>query len=202
MPNASTRRLCNKRGNAHGFTLIEVLVVVAISAILLAIGIPSFNATVSRAQARDAAQTLHASLQLARSEAIRRAVPVTVCRTTNPGAVVAALACDNSAVAGFPAGDWASGWIIFAEQPAVGTIGVIDAGDAVIRVQDRLGAGGRRAELLAGGGGAVTFTPLGVLQGGAELQFVANVPQAALGAPQFTQNVMVRLAGQITVTGL
>jgi type IV fimbrial biogenesis protein FimT len=197
----ATRSVSRPISRAGGFTLIEVLIVVAISAILLAVAVPAFNQSIARAQARDAAQTLHATLQLARSEAIRRSVQVSVCRVTNSGA--GRPPCDNTATADVPAGDWASGWVVFAEEAPGGAVGVLDAADDIVLVQQPLaGAGGTRAELVHPATlGLITFSPVGVITGGATVSFAIAFPQAALGAPQRQHQVVANLAGQIRVTG-
>ena len=55
-----------------GFTLIELVIVVAISGVLLALGLPSFNVWTQNAQIRTAASAVQNGLQLARGEAVRR----------------------------------------------------------------------------------------------------------------------------------
>lgn len=70
---------CRRRRSAsQGFTLIELMVTVAILGIVLALGVPSFVGTL--AQNRMATQTneLVASLNLARMEAVRRSQSVTL----------------------------------------------------------------------------------------------------------------------------
>jgi len=57
---------------SRGVTLIEMIVVVAILAILVAIAAPSFTIMLANAQIRTAAQAIHDGLQLARVEAIRQ----------------------------------------------------------------------------------------------------------------------------------
>lgn len=61
-----------------GFTLLELMVTVAIAAILMGVAIPSFNATIRSNRLTTYTNDLVTALNLARSEAIRRGVPVTV----------------------------------------------------------------------------------------------------------------------------
>lgn len=53
----SPRRLCNRR-SSHGFTLIEVMVVVAVIAILAAIAVPSYQEFVRKARRADGKEAL------------------------------------------------------------------------------------------------------------------------------------------------
>ena len=56
----------------HGFTAIELMVVVAIVAVLAALAGPSFTPLIERWRVRDAAESLTSTLYYARSEAIKR----------------------------------------------------------------------------------------------------------------------------------
>ena len=82
----------------RGLTLMELMVTVAIMAILLVLAVPSFNAFLARGRLSGAAEGLALDLQLAKSEAVRRSADVTI--SFSPvgawcyGAVVSITACD------------------------------------------------------------------------------------------------------------
>lgn len=56
----------------RGFSMMELMVSVAILAIVLAIGIPSFSTWISNTQVRSTAESLVAAIQLTRGEAVRQ----------------------------------------------------------------------------------------------------------------------------------
>lgn len=71
---------------ATGFTLIELMIGIAILAIALALGIPSFAEWIQNSQIRTAGESISAGLQAARNEAIRRNTPIEFTLTGNGGA--------------------------------------------------------------------------------------------------------------------
>jgi type IV fimbrial biogenesis protein FimT len=62
----------NPAGPARGFTLIEIVVVVAIVGILVGLGASSYSAWIANSRIRTAAETLASGLSAARNEAIKR----------------------------------------------------------------------------------------------------------------------------------
>ncbi len=56
----------------HGFTIIELMVVVAIMAVLAALAAPSFTPLIERWRVRQAAEALQSTVYFARSEALKR----------------------------------------------------------------------------------------------------------------------------------
>lgn len=81
-----------------GFSLIELMVAVAVVALLAAVAAPAMVTLMNSNRLSSTAGELTAALQLARSEAIRRSAPVTVCGSAD------GIACANDT-------DWA-GWIV------------------------------------------------------------------------------------------
>lgn len=61
---------------ARGFSLIEMLIAIAMLGILLTVGLPSYANWLQNAHVRTAAESIRDGLQLARAEAVRRNAPV------------------------------------------------------------------------------------------------------------------------------
>lgn len=108
---------------SRGFTLVELMVTLAVLAILLGIAIPNMQQFVQNSRLRSQASELVGDLNLARSEAIRRGVSVSTCPTTN-----------GTSCAG--ATSWESGWMSFTDMDASGTV---NGTDTVLRVSATLG---------------------------------------------------------------
>jgi type IV fimbrial biogenesis protein FimT len=93
-----------KRGQT-GFTLLELMLVVVLAGILLGIGVPAMGDFIRNARITGAANDVMAGLHFARSEAIKRRVPVTLCTSATP--LVANPVCTASALL--------TGWIAFVD---------------------------------------------------------------------------------------
>jgi len=109
-----------------GLAAIELMIVVGVISILLAVGLPGLQDTIARMETNSQAKSLVASLNFARSEAIKRGRLVSVCGS--------ASSTDCAADA------WSDGWIVFvdANEDADGATGSVDAGDEVLRVHQGL----------------------------------------------------------------
>lgn len=71
------------RPGVAGFTLIELMVTVAVVGILAMVAVPAMTGLVNGNRLAGMTGEMTSSLQLARSEAIRRNARVTICRSTD-----------------------------------------------------------------------------------------------------------------------
>ena len=136
-------RTCVPARRGRGLTLVELMVALAVLVILLTVAVPGMRNFVKNNRLTAAANDLAVSMALARSEAVRRGRPVTVCSSSS------GTACDGAA--------WAEGWIVFVDQ---GTPGTVDGNDEVVRVFGKAGDG---VTIDLGGMSYVRFLPTGML---------------------------------------
>ena len=129
----------------HGFTLIELLVTMTIAAILLAIGVPSYQNITTSTRMSGEINALLIDMNFARSEAIKRGQSVYVCPTSN------GIACN----AGSPL-NWSSGWAVF-----VGATTLNSAAAQKLRIS----SGVTHGDTLTGGSApGPVFSPVGYTQ--------------------------------------
>ncbi len=88
-----------------GFTLLELMIVLALAAVILAIGAPSFTEFRRNGRLTADANDFLTAVQRARTEAVKQQRTVSLCATDDPLAV--APACSGNA-------DF-SGWIVFSD---------------------------------------------------------------------------------------
>jgi type IV fimbrial biogenesis protein FimT len=115
---ASTVRMDN--AYMSGFTLLELLTVIAIAGILTAIGVPSYLYVIDSSRMASEVNGLLGDLQYARAEAIKEGQTVTACVSADN----ATCAAGNTA--------WHTGWIVFSDPNANAQV---DFGETVLRVQ-------------------------------------------------------------------
>ena len=111
-----------KRAVSDGFTLIELMVVLAVVAVLQTLAAPAFSGVVTSIKLTTAVNSLLSSLWMARSESIKRNSRVVVCKSAS------GTACASS-------GSWEQGWIVFHDA---NNNAVLDAGEVVISREQAL----------------------------------------------------------------
>lgn len=154
-----------RRPAVRGFTAVELLVTLAVVALLAAIGVPSFRSLSEGSRIEQGVGTLRAALDLARSEALARGRVVGLCRSIDPNA--SDPRCSTASGA-FGARDWAAGWLVFAKAPG-NTAAVLEPGDALLSRQPPLAPGSStsRVHLWAPTADAsLTYNWNGARQGG------------------------------------
>jgi len=102
----------------RGFTMIELMMVLAIFAILVAIAFPGFEGLTATSRLKGESNGFRQTLAQARTTAINRGQRVTVCKTDSQ------TSCNNGA-------NWEDGWIMFVDADEDGAR---DGGEALLRV--------------------------------------------------------------------
>jgi len=130
--------------HAHqaGVTALELMVTLAIAAVLLATGVPSFRQYLHRQHVKAAVTRLHHDLMAARAAAVHR------------NAIV--IACPGDPGSGCAEGsDWSGGWIIFEDNDGdlglSGAEAVMRHGQLAERVRIEATAGRRRLRFFPDG---------------------------------------------------
>lgn len=150
------RTTCLKPGNCRGFTLVELMITLAVIGILAVIATPSMTALVNANRVNSAAGELVTAMQIARSEAVRRNARVSVCgnaacSSTNWNQVVVVHANptdDDPAVirtADAPSGVTITGpaaGIVFRPSGAVNDVGCVPLSNSYAQYAVRVTLGG------------------------------------------------------------
>ena len=105
-----------------GFTLAELLITIALGAVLMALGVPAYTTFIQNARQTSSLNELVASLHSARDLAITRNARITVCPS--------ASGADCEAVS------WTEGWIVFQDLDGDGSV---TGAETIDRVVDEVG---------------------------------------------------------------
>ncbi len=158
--------------HTHGFTLIELMVALAVLSTLMVVGVPAFQTFTQNNRQTSQQNGLVLSLLSGRSEAVKANVPVVVC-TSKDGA--SCRDCDsNPGPADAECGNWEDGWIVFTDVVRTDPDteeGVVNPGanadlcepgeDCVLGIYASLGTGNTLRLVDGGDGNAITFDTTG-----------------------------------------
>lgn len=139
----------------RGLTAIELMVTLAILAILIGIAAPSMTRFIVQWRLSNAVNAVTGSLRIARTEAIARARPVVVCQLRAGTAV----GCET----GSGGNDFAAGWIVFAKNDRNADFAYSESTDEVLLRQDALPG---IAKIALGKAGRFVFLPNGLVSSG------------------------------------
>jgi type IV fimbrial biogenesis protein FimT len=103
---------------SSGFTMLELVIVIAIVGVLIALGVPSFKYVTTANRIASEVNGLMGDMQFARAEAIKEGQTVVVCVSSN------GTSCTNS--------PWNNGWIVCSDPANDSSC---DAGVPIYRVQ-------------------------------------------------------------------
>ena len=150
----------------RGFTLVELMVTIAVLAIVLSVAAPSFLGLIQGNRTQTLSQDLLGAVQLARAEAVKRRQTVLVCRRNDAG-----TDCAEGT-------DWTAGWlvresggdvlrvwdpvsgmVVTSPQASVGFRSTGIAGAATnLSVTPSSGSGGRVGQISVSATGNTTFS--------------------------------------------
>jgi type IV fimbrial biogenesis protein FimT len=101
-----------------GYTLIELMSMLAVVSILVSVGLPMMNVFFDSNRMVSNTNDLVAGLNIARSEAIKQQIRVTLCQSADTAS------CTGS-------GQWEDGWIVFQDPNGNATV---DGGERILRL--------------------------------------------------------------------
>lgn len=124
-----------------GFTLLELLITLALISIVMAVGIPSMTEFIKNDRLSTQINTLVGHLAYARSQAVTSHLPVVVCASDNQ------TSCSSA--------NWADGWVVFTDTDNSGDVSV---GDVVLRAKQPLSG---QNTLISSTGSSVVYDSRG-----------------------------------------
>jgi len=101
-----TQKITWIRNANSGFTLMELLITMALAAILMMVAVPSYSTFTKNQRLTSYTNELITSINMARGEAARRGTRVALCRSSDPDAASPTCSGSNN--------DWSNGWLVYA----------------------------------------------------------------------------------------
>ncbi|MDD5395524.1 MAG: GspH/FimT family pseudopilin [Thiothrix sp.] len=156
------------KNSEHGFTLIELIITIAIIGIAITLGMPGYGTWIQNTQIRTAAESIQNGLQLARGEAVRRNTPVQFVLTDSSPA--------EANVNSVTASTTGRNWVVRVFQSG----GVYTVSDFI---QGRARGEGSSNVSINAGQNAFTFTGLGRLSPIPAASIAINITNAGADRP-------------------
>lgn len=151
----------------QGFTLIELMITLAIAGIVMGVGIPSFNETIKNGRLTSNINELITSLNFARSEAVKRNQLVSVKKSGT---------------------QWESGWSVFTDSDGDGNK---ETGDVLLRSYGAVPS----SFTLRGSADYITYQASGMLDGANEVLFVLCENSDANNTPEANTSRLMMVNG-------
>ncbi len=159
----------------HGVTLLELMVTLSIMVILMTVAVPSFQDLIRSNRLSGITTEFMGRINYARSEAVKRGIPVTLCRSAN------GTACAAS-------GAWSQGMIVFLDTNGDGSV---DVGETVLRQS----GGAPETYTIIGSVNAITYAGNGSTANTGTIAICRDSDEAR------AQNIIVTAAGTRISTG-
>ncbi len=168
----------------RGFSVIELLIVIAIASLLITIGMPSFSDFIRNMRARSTMEILTSDIQLARSESVKRNQRILFC----------ARAADfSNSCTGAPAANmWMNGWLVCYDADLDGDC---DAGTATdpnpIKAETAIEA----PLTVSGPAATLTMLPVGSISAGATFTVTSGTGTTRTATVAASGSVVTSVSG-------
>ncbi len=162
----------------QAFSLIELMVTIAIVGILLLIGLPNMSDFIKNERLTSQINSLNSHLQFARNESVTRNSQVIVCSSSSGSTC---------------SGNWKDGWIIFVDKDANDSL---SDGDEIIKVHEALTGG---TTLVSSGGSTIIYDNRGFSPNSSSTFSICDDRGASKGkAISISNTGRIRLGGTVS----
>jgi type IV fimbrial biogenesis protein FimT len=168
---------CKSRRLARGFSMIELMMGVAILAIVIKVAAPSFSEYISKSRLTSSVSTLVSDLNYARGEAIMRNAPVIVCAKVSNG----------SSCATTPT--WQTGWVVCVDA---NSDNICDTASAAVPNPIRVRNGVSSTTPITAGAAVTRFSSVGAVTGNGAFTVTGGPASSPSRTIQVTSNGYVR----------